>query len=494
MASKVCVIGLDCAPPELVCDKWRKELPSLDRLMASGVYGPLESAIPPITVPAWMSMMTGKDPGTLGIYGFRNRKDHSYDGLAFANSRMVREETVWDILAKHGKRAILLGVPLTYPPRPVNGLLVGDFLAPDTSSDYTYPSDLKEEIRQAVGDYVIDVRNFRTDDKDRLLADIYDMTEKRFRLARHFLTSKPWDLFVMVEMGPDRIHHGFWRYFDPDHPLYVPGNPYENAIHDYYVALDRQIGELLAVLPPDTLVMVVSDHGAKRMDGGICFNEWLIREGYLALKEPVGGITKFTPALVDWERTKAWGDGGYYGRLFLNIRGREPQGIIPEAEYEVVRDELIARLEALGDEHGRPIGTKVFRPQALYKACNNVAPDLIVYFGDLNWRSVGSVGHGTVWTHENDTGPDDANHSQFGIAILAESPPLPLPYKGGEQGRGLREGMSLYDIAPTILRAFGIEPPAGMGRTAIGMPDVELVYTPEEEAEIARRLEDLGYL
>ncbi len=509
MATRVCIIGLDCAPPELVLDRWRADLPNLSRLMSAGISGPLESTIPPITVPAWMCMMTGRDPGTLGIYGFRNRNDHSYEGLSFASSRMVREETVWDVLARHGKQCILLGIPLTYPPRPVNGLMVCDFLAPDTESEYTYPPELKDEIRHTIGEYIIDVREFRTENKDLLLEQIYDMTEKRFQLAGHLLLNKPWDLFVMVEMGPDRIHHGFWRYFDPAHPLYTPGNPYEHAIHDYYVALDSEVGELVAILPPDTLVLVVSDHGAKRMDGGICFNEWLMREGYLALKEPPQGVTKFSPALVDWERTRAWGDGGYYGRLFLNVRGREPQGTVDPAEVESLKQELTAKLEALGDEHGRPIGTKVYRPEETYKACNNVPPDLIVYFGDLNWRSVGSVGHGAVWIHENDTGPDDANHAQYGIAIMATTGPGPAVGAGRRPGPSLqgeahsdvrggggvrRLGMSIYDIAPTILRAFAIEPPPGMGRTALPVTSADSVYTPDEEAEIARRLEDLGYL
>src|SRR5579862_4064167 len=216
----VALIGLDCAPPELVFDRWRADLPNLDRLMRGGIHGPLESTIPPITVPAWMCMMTGRDPGTLGIYGFRNRKDRSYNALSFANSRMVREEAVWDVLARHGKRSILLGVPLTYPPRPINGLMVCDFLAPDTTVEYTYPAALKDEIRDVVGEYIIDVRDFRTADKDRLLADIHTMTERRFKLAKHLVSAHPWDLFAMVEMGTDRMHHAFWRYFDNEHPLY----------------------------------------------------------------------------------------------------------------------------------------------------------------------------------------------------------------------------------------------------------------------------------
>lgn len=493
MSSKVCLIGLDCAPPELVFDRWRDRLPTLDRLMRSGMYGALESTIPPITVPAWMCMMTGRDPGTLGIYGFRNRKNHTYEGLVFANNRMVQEETLWDVLARSGKRSILLGVPLTYPPRPINGLLVGDFLAPDITCDYTYPTELREEISTVVGEYHLDVRDFRTHDKARLLRDIYTMTETRFRLAHHLLTTKPWDFFAMVEMGTDRIHHGFWRYFDPEHPLYIPGNAYESAIRDYYIALDGQVKILLDALPDDTRVLVVSDHGAKRMEGGFCFNDWLIREGYLVLDAPPEGVTKFHPALVDWSRTRAWGDGGYYGRLFLNVRGREPQGIIAPEEAAILRDEIAVKLEALGDARGNPLGTRVFRPEHIYRTCRNVPPDLIVYFGDLFWRSVGTVGNPSLWTQENDTGPDDANHAPFGIAILADTPLPSAPQGTGER----REGLSLYDIAPTVLQAFGIPVPPGMAGNILAPVTAaafDSVYSAEEEAEIARRLEDLGYL
>ena len=229
-------------------------------------------------------MMTGKDPGTLGIYGFRNRRDHSYDGLQFASSRLVQERTIWDYAADSGLQTIALGVPLTYPPKPINGLMITDFLAPDTNSDYTYPSELKNEIREVVGEYLFDTRKFRTEHKEQLLADIHAMTSQRFRLANHLITTKPWDLFVMVEMGPDRIHHGFWKYFDPKHPRYVAGNPFENAIRDYYIKLDGYIGETISHLEPGVRLLVVSDHGAKCMVGGFCLNQWLIREGYLKLK------------------------------------------------------------------------------------------------------------------------------------------------------------------------------------------------------------------
>src|SRR5436853_566895 len=141
------------------------------------------------------------------------------------------------------------------------------------------------ERGQFGGHYMVDVENFRTDDKDRLLAEIEEMTEKRFRLAEHLLETRPWDLFFMVEMGTDRIHHGFWRFTDHAHRLFEAGNPYEHAMLDYYKRLDTKIARLLRSADDDTAVLVVSDHGAKRMDGGVCINEWLRREGYLVLKE-----------------------------------------------------------------------------------------------------------------------------------------------------------------------------------------------------------------
>ena len=219
------------------------------------------------------------------------------------------------------------------------------------------------------------------------------MTERRFKVARRLVKNKPWDFFMMVEMGPDRLHHVFWQYCDPRHPLYEPGNKFETAFQDYYRFLDREVGALLEVLPDDAITIVMSDHGARPMMGGLCFNDWLMQEGYLALTETVTEPTPIAKAPIDWSRTIAWGDGGYYGRCFLNVKGREPQGIIEPERYEEVRDELMAKLEAAPGPDGEPLGTKALKPQDVYPEVRGVAPDLLVYFGDLEWRSVGSVGN-----------------------------------------------------------------------------------------------------
>ena len=451
------IVGLDCAAPEILFDDMRTELPVLGALMDRGVYGKLESCDPPITVPAWSCMMSSKDPGTLGFYGFRNRKDHSYDGLTFATAEKVKDDRVWDILSRVGKHVVVLGVPQTFPPRQVNGEMIGCFLSPSIESRYTYPEELRDEIRDVVGEYMVDVPNFRTDERDRILADINEMMRRRFQLARHLRDSRPWDFFMMVEMGPDRLHHGFWRFYDRSHPDYVPGNPYEQAFRDYYRYLDAEIGSLINGLGDDTALMVVSDHGAQSMVGGISVNEWLIREGYLTLKDgaPAGPVK---PDMVDWPRTRVWGDGGYYARIFLNVRGREPEGIVDPVDVESLRDELAAKLEALGDEQGNPIGTRVFRPERLYHHVNGVPPDLICYFGDLTWRSIGTVGSGRIHVRENDTGPDDANHAKYGIYIF-DGPGMPASPPADAR---------LFDIAPTVLRLLGQPVPDDMqGRSLV---------------------------
>ncbi len=457
--TRVAVIGLDCAEPRLLFDRWLSELPNLRRLVGNGMWGPLRSVDPPITVPAWSCMVSGRDPGELGIYGFRNRQRHDYTSLAVADSTWVGVDRVWDHLSDAGRHVIVVGVPQTSPPPKVNGELVSCFLTGDTrTAPYTYPASLRTEIEDLVGHYHVDVRNFRSDERDRILAEIYEMTEQRFRICRHLLDTRPWDFFMMVEIGLDRMHHAFWRYMDPAHPRYEPEHRFADAIRDYYGYLDDEIGELLERFDEDTTVMVVSDHGARPMHGAICVNEWLMREGYLVLEEPPQGITPFHAVRVDWDRTRAWGEGGYYCRLCLNIRGREPRGIVEPAEVEPLRSELAQRLEALPGPDGESIGTRVFRPEDLWREQRGVPPDLVVYFGDLGWRSNGSLGHGRHWTLDNDTGPDDANHDRDGVFILT-APGVPA---------GRREDLQIYDIAPTVLALAGLPADERMRGRALG--------------------------
>jgi len=453
------LIGLDCAEPSLVLERWRAELPTLSGLMERGRYGRLRSVVPPITVPAWSCMMASRTPGDLGIYGFRNRADHSYDGLFVADGSAVHAPRLWDLATRYGKPSIVLGVPGTYPPRPLNGVLVSCFLTPSLESRYTYPPQLAHEIDQVVGEYLFDCDDFRTEDKDDLLRQVYEMTDRRFRLAEHLLDTRPWQLFAMVEIGLDRMHHGFWKDLDPEHRRHDPSSGYGNAILDYLRHLDGLISRLLERAGDETTVLVVSDHGARRMEGGIRLNEWLRREGFLRTLAEPNGVSSLRDAGVDWSGTTAWGEGGYYGRVFLNVQGREPQGTVPPGELDGVLKELSGRLEALPGPDGEPLGTRVYRPEDLYEEVNGVAPDLLVFFGDLAWRAVGTVGGGDgVYIYENDTGPDDANHAQDGLLIMA----------GPGIEPGAVETMDLLDVAPTVLELLGLEPlPSMRGRSLL---------------------------
>jgi predicted AlkP superfamily phosphohydrolase/phosphomutase len=485
---KVLVVGLDCAAPEILFTD--DSLVNIRRVMDAGCYGKLESVIPPITVPAWMCMATSRDPGSLGVYGFRNRSDHSYDALEIATSRSIRDVTIWDQIAMEGGRAVVIGVPPSFPPRRVNGICVGCMLTPDPAKNvYTHPAAVQDEIAALVGSYPVDVKGFRTDDKEWLKDSIYDMTRKHFAVVRHYIQAVEWDYFEFVEIGVDRMHHGFWKHHDPRHRHYERGNPYESVIRDYYRYVDRELGSVFELLDEETIVLIMSDHGARPLDGGFCTNEWLVRNGLLVLKKRPDTVTAFDRLEVDWSKTKVWSEGGYYGRVFLNVKGREPRGVVDPADYEGVRDELKAMLEAVPDDVGNPMGTKVFKPDEIYRNVRNVPPDLLVHFGDLAWRAIGGVGYPSVYAQENDTGPDDCNHAQYGAFVLA-STNNPL--------QGEVEGVSLLNLAPTLLELAGHDiPPSMQGASLVSGRSLrphDTGLSPEGEDAVKRRLSGLGYI
>ncbi|MDX2159687.1 MAG: alkaline phosphatase family protein [bacterium] len=452
---RVLVIGLDCASPQLVFEQFRPELPTLRRLMDGGTWGILRSSIPCITVPAWASMLSSRDPGVLGIYGFRNRADYTYHTMTTADAIAIQVRRVWDVIGNAGKTSLVVGVPQTYPVQPLDGHLISDFLTPGRESAFTYPAIFRTEVLSAFPDYDFDVRSFRTVERDALLQQLHALTDVQYRAFEHFLTTKPWDFAIHVNIALDRVHHGFWRFHDPQHRLHDPESPLRDAIRDYYRKVDAWIARLLHAVPDDTITLVVSDHGVKRMDGGICINEWLWRNGWLALKTPppAGTITRFEEADIDWAHTRAWASGGYYGRVFLNVRGREPHGIIDPADIPQVQAALSAQIKAIPDHEGKPLMHTVYVPDAIYQQVNGVAPDLIVYFGDLHWRAIGSLGYGRHWTFENDTGPDDANHAEEGLFIVHDP---------RRKGRGRTSDHALIDIAPTILHRMGVAVPPEM--------------------------------
>ncbi len=449
MAKKLFVLGLDCATPQFLFDQHLESLPNFKKLFTEGTYGSLRSTTPAITVPAWMSMMTSQNPGDLGVYGFRNRAPGSdYDDMWIATAQKIKYPKAWDYLNQAGFKTGMLGVPQTFPVKEVDGFMVSSFLTPGLESDYTYPQELRDEIKEVVGEYIFDYANRSTEPPAKVLEAIYEMTRKRFKLVKHFIANKQWDFLMMVEMGTDRIHHYMWSYIDENHPKYPGDNEFKDSVRDYYKYIDQELGEIIKLLPEEAGVMIVSDHGAKAMDGMFLINEWLIKEGYLVLKEYPKEVTSLTSDMVDWSKTKAWAWGGFYSRLFLNVKGREPQGVVENFEQE--RDELINKLRAVTDDQGNKLENLITTPTELYKDPQGDPPDILAFFGDLSWRPGGTVGHNKVYIHENDTGPDDGVHDWYGVYSM---------WKPGVKGSGKQEGLNILDIAPTILDHFEVNIP-----------------------------------
>jgi predicted AlkP superfamily phosphohydrolase/phosphomutase len=487
---KTLVIGLDGAAPEILLEDDR--LSNIRCLMEAGAFGKLESIVPPITVPAWLCMATSRDPGSIGLYGFRNRLDRSYDRQGMVDSRSVSDLTIWDQVAREGKRSILLGVPPCYPPRKVNGVAVGCFLTPDTSKNvYTHPPEIRETIDKLVGSYPVDVTGFKTGDKAKMIADIDEMTRKQFTVFRHLLQNEDWDYAQIVSIGLDRLQHAFWSHHDPLHVRHRADSPFKQVILDHYLQLDDEVGRLLELSDDETTVLVLSDHGARRLDGGFCINQWLVEQGLLVLNRQPELVTPFSKLDVAWDRTTAWSEGGYYARVYLNVKGREPRGSVAKADLERVVEDLKARLEATTDAEGRPLGTLVFRPEEVYREVRGVAPDLVVHFGGLAWRSVGGVGYPTLHVQEDETGPDDCNHAQHGAFVLASPGLAPL---------GEIEGAHLLDMAPTLLELGGYDVPGSMQGTSLTSGLAAKVAAgfdgaAQDDDELVRsRLGGLGYL
>ncbi|MFW9882543.1 MAG: alkaline phosphatase family protein, partial [Candidatus Thorarchaeota archaeon] len=449
---KLVIIGLDCASPKTLFEDFLDDCPNIKKMITYGVHGKLRTCHPPITIPAWMVMSTGKKAGTLGLYGFRHRKGNSYDDFWIASSYNIKEPKVWEIIGNKGLKSCILGVPPTYPVEPLNGYLVSGFITPDISSTFTYPPELKHEIIENIGKYIFDA-NFRIEDKNILLEEIYEMTKVQLKTVKYLLKNKDWDYFKFVIIGLDRFHHAFWKYYDKNHHKYEPKNKFEGEMRKYYQYLDKEIGEILDLVDKNTIIMVVSDHGAKAMKGLVCVNMALENLGLLKFKSKPKPRTRLADADVDWNNTYAWGWGGYYARIFLNIEGREPQGIIKKADYEKVRDQIIEKLKSIKDINGNPMNTKIYKPEELFEVIRGDPPDLIVYFDDLNWRSAGTVGYDSLYLDENDTGPDDAVHDWFGVYIIYD------PKRNLGRNLGIK---NILDIAPTSLKILDVEIPKDM--------------------------------
>jgi predicted AlkP superfamily phosphohydrolase/phosphomutase len=551
-AKKVMIIGLDGVPLDII-QPWADSghLPNLRHLMQTGTVGRLRSTIPPTSGPSWSSFVTGMNPGKTGIFDFLYRREGTYS-FPPVNASLRGGTTIWRYLSDAGHRVGVLNIPMSYPVEQVNGFMVSGWLTPYAATDYIYPSELAEELGREVGDYrIYPTETFTESRRGSFLQASYDLLEMRTRTALYLAESKPWDVFMTVFFDTDRFLHQLWHYMETDHPWRDGDEDRSSVVRDYFHQVDNSIGRLLEHADDDTQVIVLSDHGMGRANNFIVLNNWLLDTGLLQLKRDLwtrfkqlmfrSGFTlrnvhqvadqlglarqaeyvagyfvdhllkiAFLSFLdVDWSRSKAYSYGRHLGSVYINLKGREPQGIVePGAEYEAVRDEIEELAYGFCDPRtGRKLIGQVLRREEIYSGrFTEQAPDLIlrpkepsdIFFGlaDFGHRETVS----TVYRYSG-------MHRDYGMLIMNG----PGVRQGGEI-----EGAVIQDIAPTVLHTMDVPVPADMdGRVlveafangyleAFPLQVTESVgpsdrtegtdYTEEGEKEILERLRGMGYL
>lgn len=537
---KVVIIGVDGADHGHY-HRWIETglTPNFARLVERGRMGILQSTYPAVTAPAWISFMTGEQPGNHGIVGFSAPSTGEYARKG-VNSGSIESPLLWEIAGGHGANCQVINVPLTYPLRPVNGILVAGMLTP-SGVGYTWPEEFEDELKRLQPDYQIDLlwQDYKNRGLD-LVRDQMAITRARAGLCLNLLETEPWDLFTVVFTGVDRLQHCLYQHVAKIHDdASVREDPLTASVRDYFVSLDEWIGKIMDAAGEDAHFIVVSDHGFGPLHGSVCFNRWLVNEGFLSLKRGGSahlkilksilnavGIRRSTLAAmgkvigmkksmdsqverlnpfvagIDWASTKAF----YHpiNGFFVNLKGREMFGsVAPGEEYEEVRENLIGRLKSM-----RVPGTEdrlipvVRRKEEIFRGRNlERLPDVFIEFLDQPYDAFmqdydsPDIFHEPVWS--------DGTHRRNGLYIGA-GPGL----AGGDEV----EGLEIFDVAPNVLHLMGFPVPRHMdgrfrGDLFTADVDREPRYEPyngvsgnragiteEEERELEKRLKGLGYL
>jgi len=558
MSKQVLFIGLDGSTFDLMDPLMTAGImPRLQQFIAEGVRGPLETTIPPITPTAWVSWMTGKNPGKHGVFEFLLRKKGSGGLPDVPVSSAARDGApFWDVLAQCGKRSIVTNVPCTYPPAIQNGLMISDFLTPRGRRDFTSPPSLLEEIESRFGPYQLYITEvYSPGNIDKILDQLFAELEYKTKVNCYLMDSYGWDVFATHYWGTDRFQHELWHVLDESHPFFNRKEHDEHVgrIHEYWHQVDATLGELFDAVGKDATVFMGSDHGFGPIKKFLCFNVWLLNEGFLVLKRDAMTRVKrslfrlgLTPDLayrsamklglahlrlsvgvtnrsslmklanslmlsledVDWSRTTAFSKGNY-GQIYINLRGRETNGIVEQGgAYERVMAELTKKLRALTDPAtGEKVIGPIWRREDLYTGPHSEeAADLQFLPADMTNKPLGTLD----LTSNKFITPvygNSGDHRMHGI-LLGRGPEL----RGGIRVDGAR----IIDYAPTILHTFGVEIPPDMdGRVLeeifteehmrrnpvrFSNTDARLdssgaeTMTEEESEEIRQRLRGLGYL
>ena len=523
------LIGLDGAEPGLV-EPWMDEgiLPNLAALRSRGCFLPLESTCPPATFPAWTSCVTGVGPGQHGIFDFTELIPGEY-AIRFVNASYRKAPAVWKVLSDADKRVVVLGVPGTYPPEPVNGVMLSGFDSPVTTridTSFVFPRRMYEQVSDwQFADFQ---ENFITPGwHEKALQSLLRGIEIKESIAVRLMKREPWDFFMLVFGESDTVSHHFWMFHDAKSPRHRPGFP--DAIRKVYQRLDTAVGRLINTMGDDVVVGLVSDHGFGGAGTGVVhLNNWLASKNYLAFKHSHDSILKkialrYTPASlqgplfrrmsglaaraesssrfggIDWSRTRAWSEElNYMPSVRVNLKGREPLGQVAVKDYDRFVADLCTELESWD------VIECAWPREVLYTGSwVEKAPDIILELaledgysynclrsrGGPPYRRIDSVNH----IGAKGQGMS-GNHRNPGVFMFSEAV--------------LKDRPHLVDIAPTILSVLDVAGPTMDGQSLYNIdvqtPDIpntpsiksteERHYTSDEEEIVEKRLRSLGYL
>jgi predicted AlkP superfamily phosphohydrolase/phosphomutase len=547
--ARVLVIGLDGGTFALL-DGWmaRGLMPNLQRMTGAGSRAVLRSVMPPVTAPAWTSFATGVRPGKHGVFDFAKRQPDS-PARRVISSRDVRAPTLWDILADAGLRVGLINVPVTYPLSDRTSFGISDMLTPSTEVQFTNPPSLYEELRPQLGEYIIDAPPNHLQGRKAIapfLEALEKCTRQRAKYTAHLLRTREWDFSMVVFVGTDRLQHVLWDTLSGDFKLYPATaelQQYKERAERFVSLLDGSIGDIVAACPEETDVFFVSDHGFGPLLRKFRVNKWLAQQGLLTPSRRRGRLGRLVASAdvlrlrhriarllargkrsgarpfwrwINWTRTRAYTSSITEMGIYVNLKGREPNGIVaPGDEYEQVRDAILEGLRSLRHpETGQPLLTMAGRREELFEGPHiDDAPDVVYTLEDgactVDLRLEGPLFERATWR------AGTGMHRFDGI-LIACGPNI-------QRGKRLPEA-EIIDVAPTVLELFRIPIPSDMeGRVVHGLltqaarraaaesekegkqpsPDEDRPgpgrpddspYSEEEARQVEERLEGLGYL
>ena len=552
-SKKVFILGLDGASPDVIeslIDSGR--LPAFKRLKEEGTMGRLRTTLPPITGAAWSSFMTGKNPGKHGIFDFIYRKEGTYH-LSPINSGRREGRSFWSLGSDGGKKVCIYNVPVTYPPEKINGVMVSGMLTPSNRTDYTQPPGLLKELEQITGGYEIHVtESYSKGGEERFLKHLHEFTRKKMDAIEYLFRREDWDLFVAVLEGTDVIQHELWHCWDPNHFRHDPSEGrYADAIPRFYQEMDDFLRKVMENwLDSQWTLIVMSDHGAGPLEKLLYVNNFLMKKGFLRLKKGIRsslkhhlfqwgvvpmtfyhlllwmGLGRFKRKArfgqrenwlrpfflsfedVDWNKTVAYSIGSTAGQIYLNLKGREPQGIVqPGAQFERIREEIIRELGELVDEQtGEKVVGEVFRKEEIYSGPHlNEAPDIVFIPRQFEIAAFGEYEFASDQILDYSWGVS-GSHRMEGLLMMKG--------EGIKPGNAI-EGAQITDLAPSVLYLLGLpvlkEMDGKILQAAFLNQCIEAeeihsvedkpsnsfsqeVYSEKEEEELKRHLRGLGYI